>query len=259
MDMDLRRFLKAEIFSKAAVLEGRFEAILVIDNDYRIGIDALLILDMTSTTYNYPTVILDVAVGVVATTQRTRQLISHYLDHSPFTLVSLRVIKDMAALKYRMLPVCCGQVGFAPLASASHGESDWVGVYHLRSYQGPIEWQLKWHYGFRGQVLYTRDLEVLLHHVSVYGEIMVDLIRKILPCCGLELAPIRRNNRFSRCDCWVHTQIRQQQYTLQDFLAQYRILLDDCFYPKKEWPNWTIRLDYTKAAWYRYERLKKFN
>ncbi|MFD1671027.1 hypothetical protein ACFQ5M_02825 [Agrilactobacillus yilanensis] len=260
MNYDQRWLLHAQIVTKRGLVEHRFDKILEVDPAFEISLNTLLILDMTQMNFQYATVILDLERGLVATPRRTRQLISRFLNRSPLTLICPRIIKQLLPLKHRVLPLSFGRQTFVPLTSASHGESDWVGVQHLIHYMGQErKRELIWRRGLRATVEYKGDFEKLMHLAVLYSELLVALLQEVAQSCGLLLAKNEQLLGFYTCDCLGHQLLREQQVSFRDFSRHFEQLLGDCLYPAKEWPDTTIRSDYLASGFRSYDRLKKFD
>lgn len=259
MDKFQRELLSSTMITKQAIAKGDFQTILTEVSTVKIELSTLLILDMTSFEFDYPTVILDKEHGLIASKQRTRQLIACFLDQSPLNLIFPRVIKRLMDMDHRVLPLSFGWFSFVPLSSATHGEADWVGLYELDRYAKVADKeQLTWA-DYRAQVDYRGDFEALVHVASLYSEAFINLLTELVTFCGADLKRPPHRFRFQSCDCPTHCQLKRQKLYVDLFNDTHLKLITECFYPESEWPDLKIRLDYRQAAWRRYARLEKYS
>lgn len=259
MNEDQRQVLTAQTVTKQAIANGDFQSILTEDTTFELTLSTLLILDMTALDYEYPTVILDLERGLVASKQRTRQIIACFLDDSPLNLIFPRVVKRLVAIDHRVLPLSFGWLTFVPLSSATHGESDWVGVHHLAQHQRVgLNQRFTWA-DYQAETYYRGHFDNLLHVASLYSETFIYILEELVTFCGGILQKPLVRQRFYTCDCPAHCTLRQQRVYMTLFNEAHLQLVTECFYPKSEWPNVRVRLEFRQAAWQRYFRMSKYN
>ncbi|WP_416353639.1 hypothetical protein ACNAN0_01300 [Agrilactobacillus fermenti] len=149
---------------------------------------------------------------MIKTGLTTRQLVQQYLAFGPINLKHVRLLKQMAGIRSTLLPISFGQVQFLPTGGASHGQTDWIGTFHLQHYlESGKKLQVRWGDYLGAELNFRGSFRQGLHDAGMIGELFVKIVHEIAAWGGLETIEVPQCQEFLDCACAFHQQLRLNQ------------------------------------------------